>query len=150
MTNTSLLTTRSSRMRNVNSKTSNLSLARTTTVTFNSELSSKADDNGDGLVYHRSDCGYPNVRFYGAGGRWRGSICGRWLDHDQSSWWGNWGDRFEDRVYFSPLDVVWYGDAVNFSIKQTVVNKHYGILGSDHNWRPDEIQKIVYDRFALR
>ena len=40
--------TRSSRMRNVNAKTSNLSLGSTTTVSINSELTSKAARNGDG------------------------------------------------------------------------------------------------------
>jgi hypothetical protein len=39
-----------------------------------------ADKNGDGIVYHRSDCGEGNVRFYYEGGdSWiGGSACGTW------------------------------------------------------------------------
>jgi hypothetical protein len=32
--------------------------------------------NGDGYVYHRSDCGYPFVRRYGCGGDCLMSVCG--------------------------------------------------------------------------
>ena len=38
-----------------------------------------APRNGGGIVYHRSDCSYGNVRFYGVGGDGPGSICGGWL-----------------------------------------------------------------------
>ena len=38
-----------------------------------------APNNGHGIVYHPSDCGRGYVRSYGAGGRWSGSACGRWL-----------------------------------------------------------------------
>jgi hypothetical protein len=48
-----------------------------TTIPVSAEA---ADNNGHGIVYHRSDCGNPNVRFYGDGGEWSGSTCGRWLD----------------------------------------------------------------------
>lgn len=49
-----------------------------------------ADKNGDGIVYHRSDCsnagdvfsGHGYVRFYGGGGDYDGSICGTWLLED--------------------------------------------------------------------
>lgn len=37
-----------------------------------------AEKNGDGIVYHRSDCSPGYVRSYGAGGDWPGSICGTW------------------------------------------------------------------------
>jgi hypothetical protein len=37
-----------------------------------------ADKNGDGLVYHCSDCGDGYVRMYGNGGDWDGSICETW------------------------------------------------------------------------
>ena len=37
-----------------------------------------ADKNGDGIVYHCSDCGDDNVRWYGAGGDWSGSTCESW------------------------------------------------------------------------
>ena len=71
------LKTRSSRMRDINAKTSNLSLGNNISVNFNSELSSKAARNGIGFVYHRSDCGYPYYRAYGFGGEARGLSC--WL-----------------------------------------------------------------------
>ena len=69
------LKTRSSRMRDINAKTSNLSLGNNLSVNFNSELSSKAARNGIGFVYHRSDCGYPYYRVYGFGGEARGLRC---------------------------------------------------------------------------
>jgi hypothetical protein len=37
-----------------------------------------APRNGGGIVYHRSDCSYGNVRFYGFGGDGPGSACGTW------------------------------------------------------------------------
>lgn len=37
-----------------------------------------APRNGGGIVYHRSDCGYGYVRFYGFGGDGPGSACGTW------------------------------------------------------------------------
>lgn len=37
-----------------------------------------ADKNGDGIVYHCSDCGDDYVRWYGFGGDGPGSICGTW------------------------------------------------------------------------
>ena len=37
-----------------------------------------ADKNGDGIVYHRSDCGDDYVRMYGGGGDCSGSACGTW------------------------------------------------------------------------
>jgi hypothetical protein len=43
-----------------------------------------AGRNGDGIVYHYSDCGQDgdqyNVRFYGFGGDGPGSACGQWVD----------------------------------------------------------------------
>ena len=153
------ISNRSSRMRNVNSKISDLSLGSTTTVNFNSELSSKADNNGGGIVYHRSDCSYPQVNIYGAGGRWNGLGCGYWLSHAQI--WsteinvGGVGDKSDDGGYqptmqdvsYSQLDVIWYGDAEKFSLNKTAKNKYYGTLGSDHNWTFDEIRNIAKDFF---
>jgi len=37
-----------------------------------------ADKNGDGIVYHCSDCGDAYVRWYGFGGDGPGSICEKW------------------------------------------------------------------------
>ena len=75
------LKTRSSRMRDINAKTSNLSLGNNLSVNFNSELSSKAARSGDGIVFNKSDCGYAglNVRFYGLGGDGPGSTCEEWF-----------------------------------------------------------------------
>ena len=49
-----------------------------------------AKRNGDGIVYHRSDCsgagdvesGSGYVRFYGLGGDGPGSVCGTWFLED--------------------------------------------------------------------
>lgn len=43
-----------------------------------------ADKNGDGLVYHRSDCSEGYVRMYGNGGDFDGSICGTWALSDRA------------------------------------------------------------------
>jgi hypothetical protein len=70
-----------------------------------------ADKNGDGIVYHRSDCGEDNVRMYGAGGDLPGSMCGTWglspqaikyiHDHPEKN------HRFEDVILIDPIvDVV--------------------------------------------
>jgi len=48
-------------------------------INFIANTASAAENNGHGLVYHRSDCGENNVRMYGNGGRWDGSACGAWL-----------------------------------------------------------------------
>ena len=43
-----------------------------------------ADKNGDGIVYHRSDCSPGYVRWYGAGGDWSGSTCDSWGLNDKA------------------------------------------------------------------
>jgi hypothetical protein len=43
-----------------------------------------ADKNGDGIVYHRSDCSPGYVRWYGAGGDWSGSTCETWGLSDEA------------------------------------------------------------------
>ena len=43
-----------------------------------------ADKNGDGIVYHRSDCSLGYVRMYGAGGDLPGSACGTWGLRDRA------------------------------------------------------------------
>jgi hypothetical protein len=37
-----------------------------------------ANKNGNGIVYHCSDCGDDYVRMYGFGGDGPGSVCGSW------------------------------------------------------------------------
>ena len=86
------LKTRSSRMRDINAKISNLSLGNNLS-NFNSEISSKASRNGFGIVYNKSDCGYAdlNVRWYGVGGDGPGSACGKWgrTYHQREVIWSN-------------------------------------------------------------
>jgi len=48
-------------------------------INFTTSTAFAADNNGHGLVYHRSDCSPGWVRVYGDGGRWDGSVCGQWL-----------------------------------------------------------------------
>ena len=50
-------------------------------INFTTSTAFAAPRNGDGLVYHRSDCGDKNVRMYGEGGDSivGGSMCGEWL-----------------------------------------------------------------------
>jgi len=48
-------------------------------ITFIANTASAADNNGHGLVYHRSDCSPGYVRVYGDGGRMDGTACGQWL-----------------------------------------------------------------------
>ena len=85
------LKTRSSRMRDINAKTSNLSLGNNLSVNFNNELSSKAARNGGGVVYNKSNCGFSNVRWYGVGGDGPGSTCGKWglTQHQREVIWSN-------------------------------------------------------------
>ena len=52
-----------------------------------------APRNGDGVVYHPSDCGRWNVRFYGYGGDGNGSACGYWLRGELLGALWNSGDR---------------------------------------------------------
>jgi hypothetical protein len=66
--------------------------------------------NGDGFVFHRSDCGYPNVRMYSFGGDGPGSACGYWLDTRQNR--NAYLNRFTNnvtRIPYSDADSVWYG-----------------------------------------
>ena len=50
-------------------------------LAFTANTTVASPRNGDGLVYHRSDCGDKNVRMYGDGGNSivGGSMCGEWL-----------------------------------------------------------------------
>ena len=78
-----------------------------------------APRNGGGVVYNSSDCGYPNVRWYGFGGDGPGQSCNTWS--------------------LSPgaLKIIWYA------------NSPKGIKNADYNWPyqeisySDEIRKIL-------
>ena len=69
-----------------------LFLASAVLTGFTPQPAAAAGQNGHGIVYNRSDCGYPNVRFYGNGGDWSGSTCDGWLDGMQAKcvWAGNY------------------------------------------------------------
>ena len=120
---------RSSKMRNTNAITNSSS-----SVT---SIETRADRNGGGLVYHRSDCGYPRNRVYGYGGNWPGSLCGDWIPIPPSEYFCG--------VYYPHLyaDVVWYGDYN--STKNTfnnIKNKNED-GGGEHNWTEAEINSVV-------
>jgi hypothetical protein len=136
---------RSSRMRNVNAKTSNLiSLGKNISINLNNELSSKAANNGDGIVWHRSDCGYPRVRSYGAGGRWAGLPCGYWVDSTttygiECKWDDPLCEGWEYRMTYA--DIVWYGIPYDrYNSISRVRNKDTSL---DHNWSYPELINFV-------
>ena len=125
---------RSSKMRSTNAITNSSS-----SVT---SIETRADANGYGLVYHRSDCGYPRNRVYGYGGRWSGSLCGDWIPIPPSEYFCG--------VYYPHFyaDVVWYGD--NDSVINTfnnIKNKNKD-GGGQHNWTTDETMSIVDAMYA--
>jgi hypothetical protein len=121
---------RSSKMRNTNAITNSSS-----SVT---SIETRADQNGGGIVYHRSDCGYPRHRFYGNGGDWAGSACGYWIPFVPPS--GTLCGVYYPHLY---ADVVWYGDYN--SIRNTfnnMKNKNEN-GGGQHNWRYEEINSVA-------
>ena len=132
---------RSSKMRNTNAITNSSS-----SVT---SIETRADRNGGGIVYHRSDCGYPRNRFYGNGGDWDGSVCGNWIPIDPFI------DRTLCGVDYPNLyaDVVWYGDYDSVRINDSATNTYNNIKnedgGGEHNWTSDEIQSVVVRMCAL-
>ena len=71
-----------------------LFLASAVLTGFTPQPAAAAGQNGHGIVYNRSDCGYPNVRFYGNGGDWSGSTCDGWLDGMQAKcvWAGDYSN----------------------------------------------------------
>ena len=125
---------RSSKMRNTNAITNSSS-----SVT---SIETRADRNGGGLVYHRSDCGYPRHRVYGNGGRWDGSKCGYWKD------------ALIPYVYkdisFTEADVIWYGEYYNNGLLmrsyESLKNK---TGGGKHNWTHDEISSFTCSALGL-
>ena len=49
-----------------------------------------ADDNGWGIVYHRSDCSYGYYRLYSFGGSGACSVCDNWLVADLRREWNDY------------------------------------------------------------
>ena len=125
---------RSSKMRNTNAITNSSSLQ--------TNIETRADKNGDGLVYHRSDCGYPRHRVYGAGGDWAGSLCGNWIPDGLT--------RSLCGVNYKSADIIWYGDKYasrddsrwSTSIRNTYNNIKNQNGGGQHNWTSDEIDNV--------
>ena len=137
---------RSSKMRNTNAITNSSS-----SVT---SIETRADRNGGGLVYHRSDCGYPRNRVYGYGGNWPGSLCGDWIPIPPSEYFCG--------VYYPHFyaDVVWYGEGalserVNADDYNSLRNTYNNIKnknedgGGKHNWTDIEL-KNVFNRMKKK
>ena len=124
---------RSSKMRNTNAITNSSS-----SVT---SIETRADRNGGGLVYHRSDCGYPRHRVYGDGGNWPGSLCGNWIVQI--------GGNSLCGVEINMHDVIWYGDYNSFiNTYNNIKNKNEG-GGGQHNWTEDEIKRFVANSYLI-
>ena len=137
---------RSTRMRNLKNSISTLGVNH-----FNlgsSGISSKAYKNGNGIVYHRSDCFYPNVRAYGNGGDCWGGECSTQPFPGRC-------DKFFGMLYFEPgksifpncnqalssLDIIWFG-VINDPVA-TSKNKIAGITRRyDWNWSADNINDM--------
>ena len=111
-----------------------------------------ASQNGIGLVYHRSDCGYPRHRVYGNGGDWSGSFCGDWVyDGLERSICG---------VNYKLADIIWYGDkyiSKGDSGWSTSIRNTYNNIknqnedgGGRHNWTPKEIDNVVNGMIFLQ
>ena len=108
-----------------------------------------ASRNGDGIVYHRSDCSYPGHRMYGAGGDWPGSVCGYWQDlipYDYTPFYGGEG------IKFTRADVVWFG--VNDDSRYSLLTQSYENLknkngGGGHNWTDAEITNVTCSALGL-
>lgn len=69
--------------------------------------------NGDGSVYNRSDCSYPNVRIYGCGGNCAPGVCDNYTIIDSIA---N-GKKTQDSLYLPECpggvtlaDIIWYGE----------------------------------------
>ena len=136
---------RSTRMRNLKNAISTLGVNN-----FSSDISSKADQNGTGIVYHSSDCGYPNVRNYGWGGELR-YYCNNHLLGDTTSFFGRYTS---DKVIFpaceqglSAADIIWYGNQnyndPNFII-DTVRNKMSNTKGINWNWNEGDLSEFKF------
>ena len=113
---------RSTRMRNLKNTISTLGV-NVNNFSFSSDISSKADRNGWGVVYNRSNCGYPYFRSYAIGGNSNGSACGAhvlscdditkncaldvfypdWIATDSSS-------KNNKNESFTYADIIWYAE----------------------------------------
>lgn len=105
-------------------------------------------DNGDFIVYHRSDCSYPNVRIYGRGGKDPGSICGRWVD-SSTIYCSYYDHSTKPSTLVGNLthaDMVWYGVkwGDEYDSKLSILNKvNNWPSRPSHNWSSVDIQNMV-------
>jgi len=138
---------RSTRMRNLKNAISTLGVNH---FSFSSDISSKADQNGLGVVYHRSNCGYPNVRKYLCGGN-----CGLYCNNHLLGATASFAGRYtSDKVIFpaceqglSAADIIWFGNQnyndPNFII-DTVRNKMSNTKGIDWNWNEGDLAEFKF------
>lgn len=143
----------------------NESLGEIYSYTAGTITRSEGTKNGDGLVYHRSDCGYPNVRMYGFGGDGPGTACGQWVSGSENryiltpnSGLVGGGEPLSSNpdstlVQLSDLDIVWFGVNNDPDLKKAARNKYNFLrLGKNYdptwmdfktnrikNWRLDEL-----------
>ena len=133
---------RSSRMRNLKKSISTLGV----------NISSKAEDrtgwNVGAVVFHRAECGYPNVSKYLAGGRVYVG-CDIHLITDLEADGGSLTTRrTTDKVVFrecergmSFADLIWYGE-LDYNIETAYRNKIAGKVGADFNWTSNELSEF--------
>ncbi len=101
-----------------------------------------ADKNGDGIVYHRSDCSLGYVRSYGAGGDWPGSVCGTWGLSDKAIQYihdhPEINHRFEDIVAMTWEEevvpaIIDFGKTVEGGLKEGYETVEAGVIEA-YNW----------------
>lgn len=122
--------------------------------------------NGNNFVYHRSDCGYPNVRMYSSGGDGPGSACGYWVDTLLQLSAGSPvtkpnlfnliytklvtnGTMENNVIGLTHADLVWYGvppSARSNILQRTASNKYYDRPQSNWNWSIDDF--IYYTKIS--
>ena len=140
---------RSTRMRNLKNAISTLGVNQLSYISSDSR-SSEAVINGVGMVYHRSDCGYPNVKAYFFGGKLGPLFCENYpLSDDYASFAGRYTS---DKVIFpaceqglSAADIIWFGNKnyndPNFII-DTIRNKMSNTKGINWNWTVRELSEF--------
>jgi hypothetical protein len=88
-----------------------------------------APRNGDGIVFHHSDCGFPYVRYYSDGGDSRGSSCGNWVRYEAEQ-------------------VIWYNGDHNWTIAELEerLNLPVMFLGNGQGGAPQNGRGAVYNK----
>jgi len=156
---------RSTRMRNLKNSISTLGV-NVNRNNFSSAVSSKASQNGIGVVFNRSNCGYPYFRSYGWGGEIFPTNCGHHLlncdqESPNCSLWNpaSYGWNSSEVATsgnsagenFTWADIIWYGEyaegvscgisSCSDYILRTLQNKRSGTPAEpNHNWRGIELK----------